>query len=224
MTSRRSSSRPPHAKVRRVDRDERRQHDRVDPLAARRMDSCGSTLRRRRRPDARERRARPQARPVRHPACRRPRSATDARRAPAVMGAQEARDGEDGPRRRRATGPIRGIAGRVWSSCGAVGSRHRSGPRSSLAGRDAVRLEYRRTPRSWRPHGTDQPRTPPLWIGGRAVAPSTTRYGEVRIPPRLKSIRHVPGQRRRRRRRACAPPPRRCPPGAPRRRCAVRAC
>ena len=32
----------------------------------------------------------------------------------------------------------------------------------------------------------------PLWIGGRAVAPSTTRYGEVTNPATGEVIRHVP--------------------------------
>src|SRR6187401_3552113 len=32
----------------------------------------------------------------------------------------------------------------------------------------------------------------PLWIGGRAVAPTTTRYGEVTNPATGEVIRHVP--------------------------------
>ncbi len=32
----------------------------------------------------------------------------------------------------------------------------------------------------------------PLWIGGRAVAPMTTRYGEVTNPATGEVIRHVP--------------------------------
>src|SRR6516164_6980180 len=32
----------------------------------------------------------------------------------------------------------------------------------------------------------------PLWIGGRAYAPSTTRYGEVTNPATGEVIRHVP--------------------------------
>src|SRR5437899_3051194 len=32
----------------------------------------------------------------------------------------------------------------------------------------------------------------PLWIGGRAFAPSTTRYGEVTNPATGEVIRHVP--------------------------------
>jgi len=32
----------------------------------------------------------------------------------------------------------------------------------------------------------------PLWIGGRAVAPSTTRYGEVTNPATGEVVRHVP--------------------------------
>ena len=64
----------------------------------------------------------------------------------------------------------------------------------------------------------------PLWIGGRAVAAQTTRYGEVTNPATGEVIRHVPlRERGRRRRRGRAPPPLRCPRGAPRRRCAARA-
>ena len=32
----------------------------------------------------------------------------------------------------------------------------------------------------------------PLWIGGRPVAPTTTRYGEVTNPATGEVIRHVP--------------------------------
>lgn len=32
----------------------------------------------------------------------------------------------------------------------------------------------------------------PLWIGGRAYSPSTTRYGEVTNPATGEVIRHVP--------------------------------
>ena len=64
----------------------------------------------------------------------------------------------------------------------------------------------------------------PLWIGGRAHAPTTTRYGEVTNPATGEVIRHVPlAQRRRRRRRGALRPTRRCPAGARRRRCAARA-
>ena len=64
----------------------------------------------------------------------------------------------------------------------------------------------------------------PLWIGGRAVAPTTTRYGEVTNPATGEVIRHVPLANAADVDAAVAPRPPRFPAGAPRRRCAVRAC
>ena len=63
----------------------------------------------------------------------------------------------------------------------------------------------------------------PLWIGGRAVAAQTTRYGEVTNPATGEvDPPRAARQRRRRRRRGRARPPRRCRHGARRRRCAAR--
>jgi hypothetical protein len=62
----------------------------------------------------------------------------------------------------------------------------------------------------------------PLWIGGRAVAPATTRYGEVTNPATGEVVRHVPLANAADVVRCRWPRPR-CPRGAARRRCAARA-
>ena len=64
----------------------------------------------------------------------------------------------------------------------------------------------------------------PLWIGGKAVAATTKRYGEVTNPATGEVIRHVPLANAADVDAAVRPRPRRCRRGALRRRCGARAC
>ena len=64
----------------------------------------------------------------------------------------------------------------------------------------------------------------PMWIGGNAVSPSTTRYGEVTNPATGEIIRHVPLANAADVDRAVRAAVTRCRRGVALRRCAARAC
>ena len=63
----------------------------------------------------------------------------------------------------------------------------------------------------------------PMWIGGKAVAATTSRYGEVTNPATGEVIRQVPFCNEADIDTAVQAAPRRSPRGARRRRCAARA-
>ena len=207
------------ASVRGIDRDERREQDRIDPLADAdrqlRLQAAQAAVRAVPRTSCR-----PRARPAGHPACRHPPSAMDARHAPAPSTPRR------GPRRR---GRLRREERTCFELGGSIVTarwqRHRSRPGRRREPRRGPATIPSNDPDTGGPMDLTTLERLPLWIGGARTSPHddplrrSDEPGDRRgDPPR--AVR----QRRRRRRRGAAP--RRGVSGVARRRrrCGARAC